>query len=82
MCMQAPKVLVIWKDLIANKCLVFPPVQKRGMVKFPGNGHFLSAQQQAKGALLNLRRQAKRALLSPSLKLNVVLSYINLCPLA
>ena len=57
--------------------LVFPPAPQKGMVKFPGKGT-LSARQQAKRALLNMRRQAKRA----SSKLNLILSYINLCPLA
>ena len=52
---------------------MFPPAQKKGMVKFPGKGT-LSARQQAKIALLNPRPQA---LLSLSSKLNVVLSYIN-----
>ena len=70
--------------LLLMKCpltLVFPPAPKKGMVQFPGKGHFKRGQQ-AKRAHLSAQGQAKRAPLSPSSKLNVLLSYISLCLLA
>ena len=62
---------------------MFPPAPKKGMVKFPGKGHFKrvkqakmalsNAQRHVRRAFLNMRRQAKRALLSQSCKLNMIL---------
>ena len=40
--------------------IVFPPAQKKGMVKFPKKGTF-SARRHAKRALSRARRHVKRA---------------------
>ena len=62
--------------------LVFPPAPKKGMVKFPGKGHFKRAKTGSKGTFGTRGDRLEGTFQSKFLIEFDIVIYKNLCPLA